>query len=45
MFLKALLCPIKGRSFSEQKMRLIAVKDGICGRLGKHPIYKPGWKP
>ena len=44
MFLKALLCPIKGRSFAEQKMRLIAVKDGIFGRLGKHSIYKPGWK-
>ena len=42
---KAILCPLKGKSFVEQKLRLIAIKDGIFGNLGKHPIYKPGWKP
>jgi len=42
---KALLCPLKGKSFTESKLRLIAIKDGLLGNLGKHPIYKPGWKP
>ena len=44
-FLKTLLCPIKGRTMTEVKLRLAAIKDGILGNLGKHPLYKPGWKP
>ena len=43
--LKAFLCPIKGKSFIESKLRLTAIKDGFLGNLGKHPVYKPGWKP
>lgn len=42
---KALLCPLKGKSFAEVKLRLTAIKDGLLGNLGKHPVYKPGWKP
>ncbi len=42
---KALLCPLKGKSFTESKLRLTAIKDGLLGNLGKHPVYKPGWKP
>ena len=43
--LKTLLCPLHGRSFSEVRLRFAAVKDGIQGNLGKHKLYKPGWKP
>ena len=43
--LKTLLCPVKGRTMTEVKLRLTAIKDGILGNLGKHPLYKPGWKP
>ena len=42
---KTLLCPLKGKSFAEVKLRLTAIKDGLLGNLGKHPVYKPGWKP
>lgn len=42
---KALLCPLKGKSFTEAKLRLTAIKDGILGNLGKNDKYKPGWKP
>ena len=43
--LKTLLSPLKGRSFTEVKIRLTAIYDGVFGNLGKHKIYKPGWKP
>lgn len=43
--LKAILCPLKGKSIAESKLRINAIYDGLAGRLGKHPIYKPGWKP
>lgn len=43
--IKAILCPLKGKSLVEVKMRLIAIKNGLFNKLGKHPIYKPGWKP
>jgi hypothetical protein len=26
------------------KLRVTAVKDGVNGNMGKHDIYKPGWK-
>lgn len=43
--LRALLCPLQGKSFIEVKMKLIAIKDGLFGNLGTHLIYRPGWKP
>lgn len=43
--LKTILCPLKGRSLTEVKLRLHAIYDGIHGNLGKHNLYKPGWKP
>lgn len=43
--LKTVLCPVKGRTFAEVKLRCCAIKDGIQGKLGKHYLYKPGWKP
>ena len=43
--LRSLLCPLRGRSMTEVRMRFIAIKDGIQGKLGKHSVYKPGWKP
>lgn len=45
MLIKAVLCPLKGKSLQEQKLRLIALKDGIIGNFGKHKVYTPGWKP
>ena len=43
--LKTLLCPLKGKSLAEVKMRLIATKDALFGNMGMHDVYKPGWKP
>lgn len=34
---------LKG-DFSMFKLRVTAVKDGVNGNMGKHDIYKPGWK-
>lgn len=45
LVLKTLLSPLKGRTLTEMKMRLTAFKNGLFNNLGKHPIYKPGWKP
>lgn len=45
LLLKSLLCPLNGKTWIEVRLRLVAVKDGILGRLGKHPTYKSGWKP
>lgn len=36
---------IRRKRVKEVKLRLSAIKDGICGNLGKHQVYKPGWKP
>lgn len=44
MILKALCCPLKGKSFMETKMRLQGIKDGLFGNMGLHPVYRPGWK-
>ena len=44
MVLKAICCPLKGKSFMETKMRLQGIKDGILGKFGKHLKYRPGWK-
>lgn len=43
--IKALLCSLKGKSISEARLRVTAIMDGLMGHMGKHPIYKPGWKP
>ncbi|MCF2600939.1 glycosyltransferase [Anaerovibrio lipolyticus] len=43
--LKSILCPIKGKSFTEVKLRLTAIKDGVLGNMGMNDVYKPGWKP
>ena len=45
LLLKTLLCPLHGKSITEVYLRLVAIKDGIQGRLGKNDVYKPGWKP
>lgn len=44
-FIKALLCPLKGKSLEEVKLRLIAIKDALNGRTGVNEKYKPGWIP
>lgn len=31
-------------NFSKYKLVNIAIKDGKNGKMGLHPIYKPGWK-
>ena len=35
LFFKTLLCPLKGRSVAEMKLRLYAIKDAISGNMGK----------
>ncbi len=45
MIVKAVLCPLKGKSFTEAKVRLNGIFDGIFQHLGKNDKYKPGWKP
>lgn len=45
LFFKTLLSPLHGKSFVEMKLRFIAIKNGLIGKLGKHSYYKPGWKP
>lgn len=40
---KAILCPLKGKCLQEMRLRLTAIKDGLVGNLGIHPVYKPGW--
>ena len=32
-----------GKSKACRKMIITAIKDGICGNLGKHVLYKPGF--
>ena len=45
LFIAILKIFIKSKSLIEMKMKLIAIKDGVIGKLGKHSRYKPGWKP
>lgn len=45
LFCKAILSPLKGKTLTEMKMRFAAMYDSLMGRMGKHEIYKPGWKP
>ena len=42
--IKAVFCIFKGRGCSEVKLRLVAIKDAMFNKLGKHKVYKPGWK-
>lgn len=43
--IKTLLCPLKGKSFTEVLLRFTAVKDALMGNMGMNDVYKPGWKP
>lgn len=45
LLIKTLLSPLRGVSLTEVRLRLIAIKDGLLGNLGKNSYYKPGWKP
>lgn len=45
IFFKTLMCPLKGRSLAEVRLRLKAIYDGVQGNLGKDKTYGPGWKP
>lgn len=29
----------------EIRLRFAAIKDSLLGKVGKHDLYKPGWKP
>lgn len=41
---RILMCFVKYPfRFNCQKLYLTAIKDGICGKLGKHMVYKPGF--
>jgi GT2 family glycosyltransferase len=42
---KTLLCPLKGKTFTEMKIRIVAIKDACLDNKGVHNMYKPGWKP
>lgn len=44
-FLRAFASILKGTSIELTKIKLIAYKNRIFGKLGLHPIYLPGWKP
>ena len=43
--LKAILCPLRGKSKVEVILRMRAIRDGLLGNMGMNEIYKPGWKP
>lgn len=45
MIFKSIACPLKGKTLTEVKLRLTAMKDGLLGNMGMHNVYKPGWKP
>lgn len=45
LFLKTLLCPLKGKPFAEVKLRMAAMRDACLSRKGVNTTYKPGWKP
>lgn len=36
---------LRRHDIEELKFRLTALIDGWKGKLGQHPIYRPGWKP
>lgn len=39
--IKAALCPLKGRSFTEMKARILGVWQGILGKKGKNQSFTP----
>lgn len=45
LFGKTFLCPLKGKSLTEVKIRFAAIRDSLLNHMGKNEIYKPGWKP
>ena len=45
LVIKTLLCPFKGRSFTEVKLRMTAIKDACLNHKGINKLYKPGWRP
>lgn len=45
LFIKSILAPLRGRSFTEIRLRFAAMKDCVCNHMGKNEVYKPGWKP
>ena len=44
LFSKALLCPLRGRSITDVITRVVAIKDGLLGNMGKKNKYVPGRK-
>lgn len=42
---RIMLSPLRGHCIREIIVRIEGIKDGLKGKLGLHPIYKPGWKP
>ena len=42
--IKSIMCPLKGKSITEVVLRIRAIVNGLFGNLGKHSVYKPGWK-
>lgn len=44
MIFKAVLCPLKGKSLIEVRLRIVGIIDGILGNMGVNDTYKPGWK-
>lgn len=44
MIFKAVLCPLKGKSFKEVRLRFVGIIDGVLGNMGINDTYKPGWK-
>lgn len=45
LVIKTLLCPLRGRSLTEVKLRMTAIKDACLNHKGVNKLYKPGWRP
>lgn len=45
LILKAILCPLKGKTLQEPKVRLCGIFDALRNKQGIHSTYKPGWSP
>lgn len=44
LLIKTLLCPLRGRSLTEVKLRMTAIKDACFNNKGINKLYRPGWK-
>ncbi len=42
---KTCLLFLKGKGWTEMRIRFMGIWDGILGKLGLHEKYRPGWKP